>query len=374
MKHLATVGILGGGQLGTMMIQAGISQALHFKVLDPDLNCPSSIYTCDFKQGSLQNFDAVFEFGKQCDVVTIEFEHVNCDALEALEKKGIKVYPQASCIRTIQDKGLQKQFFEFHGFPTAPFFLTHSKQDLLSIKNFPKILKLRTSGYDGKGVMSLISADDCLNAFEGPCVVEEKIKIAHEVAILVARNASGDCKVYDPVDLYFESKRHILESLVSPSVCLNETQIQAIKKLAKEVIEKLNMVGLLAIECFIDTDGNILINEVAPRPHNSGHHTIEGCKTSQFEQVLRAILNLPLGNTDCLSRSVMLNVLGQEGYTGDSQVAWLDPVLKLPNTYPHWYGKTKSSPFRKLGHITVTHIQKGQEKTILNTLKGLCYE
>jgi len=258
------------------------------------------------------------------------------------------VFPQARIIQLIQDKALQKQFFVENGFPTAAFTYVNSVHD---IRSFPKVLKLRKAGYDGRGVLTLNGPNDLDKVFENPCILEDKIDFVCEVGIIVARNSSGQIAVYDPVDLFFEKNHHILDYLYCPSALLNDTQKNILVEMAKELITRLNMVGVLAIECFVGKDGQLLINEMSPRVHNSGHHSIEACVTSQFEQIIRCVLNLPLGSTQTKSNCKMTNILSTPDFPSVNQ-EWLKNTLNQENTFIHLYRKNPSKPYRKLGHVT----------------------
>ena len=347
MPHFPKLGILGGGQLGQMLIQSAINFGLDIAVLDPDSHCPCHAICTQFTQGSLMDFDTVYTFGRQVDVVTIEFEHVNTEALLKLQSEGVLVYPQPQALAIIQDKGLQKQFYLEHNIPTAPFYLIQSQTDLHAYLHFfPAVLKTRTQGYDGKGVCTLATEADIQKSFDGPCVLEKKVSIDKEFALSIARNPQGDIQLFPAVDLYFHPKVHMLDYLICPAQ-LSDSQLKEAQSIAKKIVSTLNFVGLLAIEFFLCQNGEILVNEIAPRPHNSGHHSIEGLETSQFDQVIRAILNLPLSSTKITHPSAMVNLLDS-----DREIN-INALLALPSTYVHWYGKKSKKAWRKLGHVTV---------------------
>lgn len=349
------LGILGGGQLGRMLIQEAINLNISVSVLDPDVDAPCKKLCDKFETGSLTDFETVYNFGKQLDMLTIEIEKVNVDALEKLEEEGVTVYPQARVIRLIQDKGLQKQFFKQNDIPTALFQLMSSKENLKdALIPLPFIQKLRKDGYDGKGVRKIIEEGDFVNAFDAPSLIEEWIKFEKEIAVIVARNDDGNVSVFPLVEMEFNPQANLVEFLISPSTLSFEVQQQA-ENLAIKIAEDLQIVGLLAVEMFLTPEGKILVNELAPRPHNSGHHTIEGNFTSQFAQHLRAIFNLPLGNTAARSNAVMINLLGEESYEGLAVYEGLDEVLAEQGVYIHLYGKKFTKPFRKMGHVTVVH-------------------
>ncbi len=347
------LGMLGGGQLGRMFIQEALNFDVHVHCMDADPDAPCSLIASSFTVGSLNDFNAVLDFGKDKDVLTVEIENVNIEALILLEKEGKKIFPQPRILEIIKDKGLQKQFYSAHNLPTAPFELIENKQDLISKKlNFPFVLKLRTGGYDGKGVQIIRTEKDIENAFNAPCIIEQLIPFEKELAVIVARNESGETKVYSTVECEFNPDANLVEFLFSPANISEEIEMKA-QKIALAVIDSLNMVGLLAVELFLSSEGEILINEIAPRPHNSGHHTIECCYTSQFEQHLRSIVNAPLGNTELIVPGVMINLLGSEGFEGVAKYDNLEQALAKKGVAIHLYGKEQTKGFRKMGHVTI---------------------
>ena len=345
--------ILGGGQLGRMLIQEAINFNISCRVLDPDADAPCKSIAHEFVQGSITDFDTVYSFGKNATHLTIEIEKVNVDALEKLEKEGVNVYPQSRVIRLIQDKGTQKHFFKENDIPTASFELIGNRQELISKQlNFPFIQKLRKDGYDGKGVYKVRSEADLTDAFDAPSLIEEWIDFKQEVAVMVARNESGETKAFPLVEMDFNPHLNLVEFLVSPSE-LPKTIEEEAQNLAEKIAQKLQIVGILAVEMFLTKDGKLLVNELAPRPHNSGHHSIEGNYTSQFEQHLRAIFNLPLGDTESINHAVMVNVLGEDGFEGIAVYDGLEQILKMSGVYVHLYGKKFTKPGRKMGHVTI---------------------
>jgi len=346
------LGILGGGQLGRMFIQVATNYDVRVSVLDPSPDAPCSKLAHDFTVGDFADYDTVYRFGQTVDVLTIEIEHVNVDALEALEKEGKTVYPSSRVLRIVKDKGLQKQFYEDNDIPTAPFKLIENASALSEVK-FPIVQKLRTGGYDGKGVVVLHKQEDLLEAFNAPSVLEEVIDFEKEISVIIARNSSGQIKSFPLVEMEFNPEANLVEFLFSPASVQYSVAQQACA-LAHRLVEKMDFVGLLAVEMFLDKEGNILVNEIAPRPHNSGHHTIEACVTSQYEQFMRAILNLPLGDTSLIRLAVMINLLGEKGHTGPVHYEGLEEAMKWPGVYIHLYGKAETKPFRKMGHVTVT--------------------
>lgn len=367
------LGILGGGQLGRMLIQEAINYNLTTLVLDPDTDAPCKHLANYFECGSITDFDTVYNFGKKADIITIEIEKVNIEALEQLEKEGKQVFPQSRVIRLIQDKGVQKQFFKENNIPTAPFQLVNTKDDIRNSNfTFPYILKQRRDGYDGKGVMRINNAAEIDQAFDAPCLIEELIDFEKEIAVIVARNSKGDMKTFPMVEMEFNAEANLVEFLISPSTYPEALQNKA-EVIAKNIASSLNITGLLAVEMFVTRNGDLLVNELAPRPHNSGHHTIEGNYVSQFEQHLRAIFNLPLGDTRSVSNAVMINLLGEKNHDGVAKYNGLEKIMAIDGVYIHLYGKKYTKPFRKMGHITVVDqnresaIQKADY--IKNTLK-----
>ncbi len=356
------LGILGGGQLGRMLIQQAINYNVTVKVLDPDRNAPCKKLCDEFVVGQLSDYDTVYNFGKQTDLLTIEIEKVNVDALAQLEKEGVLVYPQSRIIRLIQDKGLQKQFFKENDIPTAAFKIISSPEEFKeSHFHFPYIQKLRKDGYDGRGVYKILDETFLENAFTEPSLIEELIDFEKEIAVIVARNIEGEIKAFPMVEMEFNPEANLIEYLISPSLLSFEIQQKA-QQIAVDIAEKLSIVGLLAVEMFLDKQGNILVNELAPRPHNSGHQTIEGNVVSQFEQHLRAIFDLPLGDTSGLHHAVMVNILGEAGHEGPAVYKCLEDIVKLHGVYVHLYGKALTKPMRKMGHVTV--VDADREKAI----------
>ncbi len=361
------LGILGGGQLGRMLIQDAINYNVNIHVLDPDQNAPCKRLCNHFEVGSLSDFDTVYNFGKGLDMITIEIEKVNVDALEKLEDEGVLVYPQSRVIRLIQDKGLQKQFFKQNDIPTAAFQFVSANEGLKQIDwAFPYIQKLRKDGYDGKGVKKINSAIDHQTAFPEPSIIEKMVDFEKEIAIIVARNDHGDVSTFPMVEMEFNPQANLVEFLISPSTYSKEIQAEA-EEIAKKIANDLQIVGVLAVEMFLTKTGEILVNELAPRPHNSGHQTIEGNVTSQFNQHLRAIFNLPLGNTDNLQHAVMINVLGEDGYEGLAKYEGVEDILSIDGVYLHLYGKKITKPFRKMGHVCI--VNENREKAITNARK-----
>lgn len=363
------VGVLGGGQLGLMLLQAAIDWNLNVKIIDA-ADAPCAPIAPEFVEGSLQDYEAVYRFGQDVDVLTIEIEKVNVDALEALEREGKKVFPQPHLIRLIQDKRTQKQFYREHGLPTADFILTDNRADVANYVDFlPAFHKLGRDGYDGKGVQRIATPADFEKAFDAPGLLEKAVDFEKELAVIVARNENGDMATFPTVEMVFHPEANLVEYLFAPAEISTEVEQQA-ESLAKKTAEALGIVGLLAVEMFLTKDGQVLINEVAPRPHNSGHHTIRANVTSQFEQHWRAILNLPLGDTTAYTPAAMVNLLGEEGHTGPAHYEGMDEVLATHGVFPFLYGKKITKPFRKMGHITVTDNSLEKLKTKAEWVKG----
>ena len=365
------LGILGGGQLGRMLIQEAINFNVNVHVLDPDKNAPCRNLSNQFVQGPLDDFDTVYAFGKGMDLVTIEIEKVNVDALERLEEEGIQVYPQSRVIRLIQDKGLQKQFFKQNDIPTAPFQLISSKENLANTAiPLPYIQKLRKDGYDGRGVKKIVHASDIETAFEAPSLIEQWSDVEKELAIIVSRNDNGEVAVYPCVEMEFNPEANLVEFLISPSTLPFETQQRA-ELLAKKIAEDLQVVGLLAVELFLTRDGQLLVNELAPRPHNSGHQSIEGNFTSQFAQHLRAIFNLAPGNTGTRTNAVMVNLLGEAGHEGLARYEGIEDILAMEGVYLHLYGKKFTKPFRKMGHVCIINEDREQAISVAREVQQM---
>lgn len=369
----AKVGILGGGQLGRMLIQSAIDFNIDIQILDPDENAPCKNLTSVFKQGSLTDFDTVYAFGSNCDIITIEIENVNTDALLKLEKEGKEVYPQSQVISLIQDKRKQKQFYLDNQIPTASFTLTDNKASVKKlVHKLPAVHKLGREGYDGRGVQILRGEKDLEKAFDKPGLLEDLIDFEKEIAVIVARNKSGEIEAFPAVELIFHPEHNLVEYLFSPATIAQNIENEA-QSIARKVISSLGMVGLLAVEMFVTKEGKLLVNEIAPRPHNSGHQSIEGNVTSQFEQHLRAIFNMPLGATDIVIPTAMVNLLGEEGFEGPAKYEGLEEVLKVSGTHIHLYGKKLTKPFRKMGHVTISNedgnLLRKQAGLVKDTLK-----
>jgi 5-(carboxyamino)imidazole ribonucleotide synthase len=347
------LGIIGGGQLGRMLLQACSNLNVTSCVLDPSEDGPCSGLASEYTKGSLLDYETVYNFGKQLDMLTIEIENVNVQALYQLEREGVAVYPQPRVIEIIQDKRVQKQFYLDHEIPTADFVLVESRDDIeAQVEFLPAYNKLGQGGYDGGGVQKLESEKDISMAFDARGLLEEVINFQSEISVIAARNVKGEVRVFPVVECVFHPTLNLVDYLVSPSSLPTEIQ-QTAEELAIKTIESLDMVGILAVEMFVTRAGEVLVNEVAPRPHNSGHQTINANDTSQYEQHLRAILGLPLGSTAITKPSVMVNLLGEEGHTGPAVYEGLDKLLTIEGSNIFLYGKRITKPHRKMGHVTV---------------------
>ncbi|MEP1035673.1 5-(carboxyamino)imidazole ribonucleotide synthase [Ekhidna sp.] len=348
------IGVLGGGQLGRMMIQSAINYNLDISILDPDENAPCAHLVKDFTIGKLTDEQLVYDWGKSFDLITIEIENVSVAALKRLQSEGVSVYPQPEIIELIQDKRNQKTFYKANRIPTSDFVLTENAADVANFKGMlPAVNKLGTEGYDGRGVQMIKTEADLDKAFDKPGLLEKLVDFEKELSVVVARNQNGEMTCFPVVELSYHPEHNLVEFLFAPA----QISIEAEKKaydLAKDVIEKLDMVGLLAVEMFLAKDGGILVNEVAPRTHNSGHHTIEANRTSQFEQHLRAVLNMPLGSTELITPAAMVNLLGEDGFSGNAQYEGMEQCMAMHGVYVHLYGKKLTKPFRKMGHVTIT--------------------
>jgi len=348
-----TLGILGGGQLGRMLIQSCANFDLSTAVLEPAAGAPCAELASRFEQGSITDFDSVYRYSHSVHRLTIEIENVNVAALQRLEAEGLPVFPQPRVIEIIQDKRIQKRWYRDHGIPTADFVLVEDREAIRGHVDFlPAFNKLGKGGYDGGGVQRLDSLADIDKAFDAPGLLEKAVDFEREISVIAARNAHGEIAVFPAVECVFHTKRNLVDYLLAPSGAAAAV-LQEAERIARDVIGKLEMVGVLAVEMFVERDGTVLVNEIAPRPHNSGHQTINANYTSQYEQHLRAILGLPLGATTMKSPSAMVNLLGAEGHSGPVCYEGLDTLLALPGASLFLYGKKETRPHRKMGHVTI---------------------
>ena len=368
------LGILGGGQLGKMMLYETRKYDIQTRVLDPSAEAPCKIACNYFEQGDLMDYDTVLNFGRKADVVTFEIEGVNVDALKQLESEGIKTYPSAATLEKIQNKATQKRFYREQTLPTAEFEVFGSIKDLKKAIDdkkisIPFVWKSATGGYDGKGVSVIKKHDDLNGLSEGECIAENLIPFKNELAVIVARSPSGEKKTYPVVEMEFHPTANQVEYVICPAR-IDEKVAEKARKTAEMVSEAFQHVGLLAVEMFQTKDDEILINEVAPRPHNSGHYSIEASYTNQFEQHIRAILDLPLGNTDSKVGGIMVNLVGAEGHEGNVVYENIEEIMKMEGVTPHIYGKKITRPFRKMGHVTIANKDLAEARKIAEKVKN----
>lgn len=365
------VGILGGGQLGRMLLQAAANYQVETHVLENDETCPAAHLCRYFVKGNIRDFDAVYNFGKTLDAITIEIENVNIDALEQLEKEGVKVYPKPAVLRTIKNKILQKQYYVAHQIPTAAFAVLQSKSQLAENGHLlPAVQKLAEGGYDGKGVQVINHLEEQELGFEGPSVLEKKVPIKKEIAQIVAVDQQGKTALYPPVEMVVNPDLNLLDYQLCPAG-ITEKVLWKTEAIALAVVRNFQSAGLFAVELFVDENDEVLVNETAPRVHNSGHHTIEAHFSSQFDMLWRIILGHPLGNTQMLLPSAMINIIGSEGHSGTAKYCGINDVLKMDNAFLHLYGKAQTKPGRKMGHITLLGTEKQHLAYQANKTKNL---
>jgi 5-(carboxyamino)imidazole ribonucleotide synthase len=347
------IGILGGGQLGRMLLQAGANYPVETFVMENDMECPAAHLCHHFTKGDITNFDDVYNFGKNLDALSIEIESVNVEALQKLEDEGIKVFPRPSALATIKNKILQKQFYETIQVPSSPFIITQNRNEIKDhVHLFPSVHKIAMGGYDGRGVTIIKNENEILNGFDAPAVLEKLIPIKKEISIIVAVNEAGETAMYPPVDMIFDNHLNLLQYQISPAAL--ETQILwKAEAIALTVARNLKSAGIFAVEMFIDFDNDLWVNETAPRVHNSGHHTIEANYCSQFDMLWRIMLNYPLGNTSHIINAAIVNLIGEENFKGQVKYDGIENVLKMDNVFIHIYGKKETKPGRKMGHVTI---------------------
>ncbi|PKH49357.1 5-(carboxyamino)imidazole ribonucleotide synthase [Tenacibaculum sp. Bg11-29] len=367
------LGVLGGGQLGRMLLTETQKFDIYTVILDSNAEAPCAQICNEFHQGDLFDFDTVYNFGKKVDVLTIEIENVNIDALDKLEAEGLTIYPKPSNLRVIQNKALQKKFYSSNNIPTADFshyaFLEELKHSYENNSiEFPFVWKAARFGYDGTGVKIVRNINDLNSLPAVECITEKLIPFKNELAVIVARNPSGEIKTYPVVEMEFHPEANQVEYVICPAR-INDSVAKKAQEVALKVADTLDFVGLLAVEMFQTSTDEILVNEVAPRTHNSGHYSIEASYTSQFEQHLRSILDLPLGNTESKVAGIMVNLVGEEGYTGDVVYQNMNEVLKINGVTPHIYGKKTTKPFRKMGHVTIVNQDINEARKIAQQVK-----
>ena len=369
------LGILGGGQLGKMLLTETRKFDIQTYVLDPSSEAPSRMACNQFFQGSLMDYDTVYNFGKKVDVLTFEIELVNLEALEQLEAEGLKIYPSPKTLRGIQNKGRQKAFYKENNLPTSDFSTYQSLKELMLAflggkLPIPFVWKCTEFGYDGNGVKIIRDAFDLENLPDVECIAEELVSFKNELAVIVVRNPKGDIKTYPVVEMEFHPEANQVEYVICPARIDEKVALKA-RNLALQVSEAFKHVGLLAVEMFQTENDEILINEVAPRPHNSGHYSIEASYTSQFENHLRAILDLPLGATDSKINGIMVNLVGEEGFSGDVVYENIEQILAIDGVTPHIYGKRETRPFRKMGHVTIVNSDMEKARKVAEEVKKL---
>ncbi len=352
------IGILGGGQLGRMLLQAAANYPVQTYVLENDPECPAAHLCHGFWKGDIRNFDDVYHFGKQMDAITIEIESVNVEALEKLEAEGVRIFPRPSALRIIRDKILQKQFYKDNDIPSAPFRITEKREDLNKLSDFlPAVHKLARGGYDGRGVQVLENEREIPMGFDEPSVLEKRVNIHKEISQIVAINTAGQTALYPPVEMIANPLLNQLDYQISPAEVPQQTAWR-MEAIALKVVKDLKSPGIFAVELFLDKNGDVLVNETAPRVHNSGHHTIEANFSSQFDMLWRVMLGYPLGNPKHIVHAAIVNLIGSEGYSGEAQYEGIDEILKMENVFLHLYGKKETRPGRKMGHATILSPEK----------------
>ncbi|MEI2749565.1 MAG: 5-(carboxyamino)imidazole ribonucleotide synthase [Ferruginibacter sp.] len=367
------VGILGGGQLGRMLLQAAANYPVETYLMENDPQAPAAHLCHHFIQGNITDYDAVYNFGKGLDAITIEIESVNTEALEQLEAEGVEVFPKPAALRIIKNKIYQKNFYAEHNIPTSPFVVTDSMEALRSqVHLLPAVHKLATGGYDGRGVQVINNELELDKGFSEPAVLEKKVRIQQEISLIVAVGTDGDTAIYPPVDMVFDPSLNQLSHQLCPAT-LPEKVFWKVEAIGLNVVKKLNSPGLFAVEMFSDAEGNVLVNEIAPRVHNSGHHSIEGNYSSQFDMLWRIMLHYPLGNTDPILPSALVNIVGEEGHQGPAIYKGLEKVLSIDNVFVHIYGKQQTKPGRKMGHITILSKEKQDLLHKVNKIKHLLF-
>jgi 5-(carboxyamino)imidazole ribonucleotide synthase len=367
------VGILGGGQLGRMLLQAAANYVVETHVLENDEHCPAAHLCHHFTKGDIKDFDAVYNFGKNLDALTIEIESVNIEALEKLESEGVRIYPKPSAIKTIKNKIIQKDFYRSAQIPTPEYIITENLSELKNNTAFlPAVHKIGQGGYDGRGVQIVRTEVDMEKAFDAPSVLEKMVDIKKEIALIVAMNDKKETAIYPPAEMVFDPVLNLLDYQISPAE-LSQRVLWKAEAIALKVVKDLDSPGLFAIEMFVDKNDDVFVNETAPRVHNSGHHTIEANYCSQYDMLWRIILSYPLGNTQAILPSSIVNILGAGGYTGEAKYEGLDEVLQMENVFVHLYGKTHTKPGRKMGHVTILNKERQdltyKARKIKNSLK-----
>lgn len=364
------IGILGGGQLGRMLLQAAANYVVETYVMENDEACPAAHLCHHFIKGDIKNYDDVVNFGKDLDAITIEIETVNVEALETLEKAGVRVYPRPSAIRIIKNKIIQKNFYKDNEIPTSDYVITESKKDVeKNTSLFPAVHKLGQGGYDGRGVEVIYDERGMDRAFDAPSVLEKLVDIEKEVSVIVAKSDTGELVFFPPVEMMFDKKLNLLDFQLAPARVQKEVLWRA-EAMAQKVVQKLDSPGIFAVELFVDRKQDVYVNETAPRVHNSGHQTIEANYSSQYDMLWRIMLQYPLGNTDPILPSAIVNILGAEGFDGEAVYEGLEEVLKMDKVFVHLYGKTHTKPGRKMGHATILGENIAELTYLANKIKS----
>lgn len=365
------IGILGGGQLGRMLLQAAANYPVETFILENDAECPAAHLCHHFVKGDIRNFEDVYNFGKGLDAITIEIESVNEDALEKLEQEGVRVYPRPSALRIIKNKILQKQFYKELQIPTSQFLVTQNLADLRANADFlPAVHKVGVGGYDGRGVQLLKTRDDLDKGFDAPAVLEKMVDIHREISVIIAVNDKNENALYPPVDMIVDNRLNLLDYQLSPAELIERT-LWKIEAIALAVVKGLKSPGIFAVELFVDKGGDVFVNETAPRVHNSGHHTIEANYSSQFDMLWRVMLKYPLGNTDHILPAAIVNLVGAAGFEGEAKYEGLEEVLQMENVFVHLYGKKQTKPGRKMGHVTIVSKEKQDLTYKANRIKNI---
>ncbi len=362
------IGILGGGQLGRMLLQAAANYPVETYILENDANCPSAHLCNHFTLGNITDFNDVYNFGKNVDVITIEIENVNVEALEKLEQEGKIIIPKTSVLKIIKNKILQKQYYQTHQIPTADYIITNNKTEI-DHSFLPAVHKIAEGGYDGKGVVIINDEKDMDKAFDAPSILEKKINIDKEIAQIIAIGQDGEIALYPPVEMIFDNYLNLLDFQLCPAN-IPEKTLWKVEAISMTVSKNFKSPGLFAIELLVDKNGEVYVNETAPRVHNSGHHTIEAHYSSQFDMLIRIMLGYALGNTDAILPSIMVNIIGEKEYTGAPQYEGLEEVLKIDNCFVHIYGKLLTKPGRKMGHVTIMSKEKQELIHQANKIKS----
>jgi 5-(carboxyamino)imidazole ribonucleotide synthase len=365
------IGILGGGQLGRMLLQAAANYPVETFVMENDEQCPAAHLCHRFVKGDIRNFNDVYNFGKGLDAITIEIESVNEEALEKLEQEGVRVYPRPSALRTIKNKILQKQFYKEQQIPTSQFIVTQNIAELKSNASYlPAVHKLGLGGYDGRGVQLLKSNEDLDKGFDAPAVLEKMVSIHREISQIIAVNDKGETALYPPVDMVFDQRLNLLDYQISPAE-ITEKILWKVEAISLAVVKGLKSPGIFAVELFIDKQGDVFVNETAPRVHNSGHHTIEANYSSQFDMLWRIMLGYPPGNTEHILPAAIVNLIGAPGFEGEAKYEGLEEVLQMDNVFVHLYGKKQTKPGRKMGHVTIVSKDKQDLTYKANRIKNI---